>query len=272
MSLPTTVRARGGGVPARVTGVPTRAPDLVLVQTTPPSRRRTAMLDCLVRAISGRRPGIEVHVAQPAGMWPSLEEIVVDLDRRGRQGVLVPLLLARLPQLPPELLTPVPARGVVSGGVLGPDPMLASILLDRVYSCGAQLGDTIIIAGPHEHPGAADDLQLVAEHVRRSWPGRVLVAERPDAATVTATLEAARTPTHRAVVLAPYVLTEDTFTESLRDVPVDRVARPLTCTATLVSLVESRYETGRVRLERDAELATGRREVPWPAGVHRVTA
>lgn len=150
----------------------------------------------------------------------------------------------------------------VRAAVLGPDPLLAVALADRLAEAGWVDGDAVVLAAAgSSDPDAVASVHLQAALLAAELTGRVRPADqlRPGdpAGQVSVGFGSAATPDVRTAVaaarasgarvaVAPYLLAPGHFAARLADAGADLVAAPLGAHPAVVELVLRRYaEAGR---------------------------
>ena len=227
-----------------------------------------------------RRPGLDVRHASIELVPPDVPAALaaVPADRR---AVLVPLLLASgyhdRVDLPAAIRATRP--GTAHAAVLGPDPLLAVALADRLAAAGWCAGEAVVLAAAgSSDPDAVGSVYrqaglLAAELTYRSDPpagpdslpypdgagGTVSGSPRPAPAEppvqvavgfgsaakpdVRAAVAALRTAGARRVAIAPYLLAPGHFADRLAHAGADRVAAPLGAHPAVVELILRRADT-----------------------------
>lgn len=144
--------------------------DPVLVPVAHGSRdpRSAATVRALVDEVRSRAPGLDVRPAFLDFDSPTLTDVLAGLDG---PAVVVPLLLgsayhARVDV--PGIVAGFP--GVRVADVLGPDPRLLAVAVDRLAALGIAPGDPgvgIVLAGTGSSHAAAN---AVVQRAARRWP------------------------------------------------------------------------------------------------------
>jgi sirohydrochlorin ferrochelatase len=187
----------------------------------------------LVDAIRAARPAIAVELCFLDVVAPRLSDVLDD-----RPTVVVPLLLSTGYHVQTDIPAAVAGYPAVRGARhLGPDPLLADVLLDRLPGEPAG-GSVVLIGAGSTRPEAADELAemaaLLGRRVGSTIPALTLGSD------VRAGLERLAAP----VRVATYLLAEGQFVTSLRAAAdgVARVAEPLGVHPALVRLAWQRYD------------------------------
>lgn len=181
-----------------------------------------------------------------------------------RRVALVPLLLASgyhdRVDLPAAIAAARP--GTPHAAVLGPDPLLAIALADRLAEAGSRPGDAVVLAAAgSSDPDAVASVRtqagLLAAELARRDPGTPAVtgtvvpvtvgfgsAAGP---TVPAAVAAARAAGANRVAVAPYLLAPGFFADRLADAGADLVAAPLGAHPAVLDLILRRAEAASTR-------------------------
>ena len=191
----------------------------------------------LVAAVAAARPDVDVRLCFLDVQRPSLAEALDGLGTR--DVVVVPLLLSA----GYHVLTDIPA--VVAGRTrvrvarhLGPDPLVAAALADRLAEAGAHAASsTVLVSVGSSRPDARADLDSAAA---------LLAARigRPVSVATAADLDARIKSVPRPAFVASYLLAEGGFLDSVRATAagVASVAAPIGVHPALVELVLARYD------------------------------
>jgi sirohydrochlorin ferrochelatase len=205
--------------------------------TASPAGRATT--EQLVAAVRAARPGVDVELCFLDVIAPRLPDTLVGLG--GRPGVVVPLLLSTGYHVQSDIPAAVARHPHVRvARHLGPHPLLARALADRVSDLAGPANSLILAGAGSTRADAAIELQeaarLLAAHTGRPvTTATVGEGLRP-------ALAAARGPVH----VATYLLAEGRFAAMLRAAAVEvgstSVAEPLGTHPALVDLVWQRYD------------------------------
>ena len=194
----------------------------------------------IVDAVRTAAAPVEVRAAFVELVEPDVRAALsgIPTDRR---AVLVPLLLSSgfhdRVDLPAAIAAARP--GTAHAPVLGPDPLLAVALADRLREAGWQPGDAVVLAAAgSSDPAAVETVRtqaalLAAELATEVGVGFGSAAEPPVAAAVTA----ARATGADRVAIAPYLLATGHFAARLTEAGADVVAAPLGAHPAVVDLV-----------------------------------
>jgi sirohydrochlorin ferrochelatase len=188
-----------------------------------------------------RQPNLDVRLS-----WLELAEPDVPTALAGvnpeRRVVVVPLLLSTgyhdRVDIPAAIAAARPDAAQAT--VLGPDPLLAGALADRLAAAGRRPGDAVVLAAA----GSSDPDAVAAVHAQADLLAGLLEtpvtaafgsAAKPDVRTAVATARPGR------VAIAPYLLAPGFFADRLADAGADVVAEPLGAHPAVVTLALRRY-------------------------------
>lgn len=219
-------------------------PTLVLVAHGTRNPRGVEMIAELADAV-GREVG-RTRVAFVDVLGPSPKEV---LGEMAGPAVVVPAFLASGYHVHTDVPREIADSGHPAATVtraLGPDPVLAQVMVERLATAGWRPGDAIVFAAAgssdrralREHRRAAAMLaELTGVSVRI---GYVATAEP----TVPGAVDSLRRDGHRSVFVASYLLARGLFHTRLADAGSDGVAEPLGLHAGIVELVVTRFRQG----------------------------
>ncbi|AUG77120.1 sirohydrochlorin cobaltochelatase [Kitasatospora sp. MMS16-BH015] len=144
-----------------------RRPALVLVAHGSRDAAAAGTTREVAAAVRAARPELDVRLAYLGLDGPLLAEV---LDGLAGSAVLVPLLLSRGyhagVDLPAALAGAPQVRGVVAPP-LGPDPLLAEALADRLWEAGWAGEPVVLAAAGSRDPAAAEDVRAQARLLAR---------------------------------------------------------------------------------------------------------
>jgi sirohydrochlorin ferrochelatase len=209
-----------------------------------------ATVESLVEAVR-RRAGLDVRTAYVEIAAPSIEEALATLDR---PVVVLPLLLASGYHDKvdiPRSLRAVRPDGML-GRVLGPDPLLAEALLDRLHEAGWRRRDAIVLgaAGSSDPQAlAAADAQARLLALRAGGPVLAAYASAAQPNVGEAVAQLRRSGAER-VAVASYLLAPGFFQGQLAAAGADLVTAPLGAHPAVVDLVLARYDQARYDQDR----------------------
>jgi sirohydrochlorin ferrochelatase len=221
-----------------------------------------AVISHLVGQVRALLPDVEVLETYVDVQYPQVDEVVASVAG-SRPVVIVPLLLSGGFHVTVDIRQAVESRvgtgaPTIAAGALGPDPRLATILVDRLDEAGALAGDSVVVAAAGSSvAGATVDVDAVAADVDLAWDGPVTVGYCSAAAPrVDVAADLARAslggPEHGRVVIASYLLAPGSFQQRLAGAGAEIVAEPLGAHPLVAQIVVDRYaaalETLRSRL------------------------
>ncbi len=233
-------------------------PPLVAVAHGSRDPRSAATVRALVDVVRARAPGLSVHESFLDLSTPRLTDVLRSLHDSGhRTAVVVPLLLGSafharvdLPALIDQVVSGCPGFRVEVSDVLGADPALAAVALDRLAAAPRRRGTGVLLSavGSSDAPANAVVASLAAR-----WEEQLGVpvseafasATQPDIPAAAARLRS-RGVRHLVVAswfLAPGLL-PDRISRLAREAdPHAFVAAPLADDPRVADVVISRYAT-----------------------------
>ncbi|MFC5887527.1 sirohydrochlorin chelatase [Kitasatospora sp. CM 4170] len=275
-------RAAGGppdgpvGVAARRPGPSVRGADRpVLLAVAHGSRNPAgvAATRALLDLVRAQRPELDVRCCFLDLAAPSLPEALAGLAA-DEPAVLVPLLLGTGYHLRvdiPGALAAARLPHVRLAPALGPDPLLATVLADRLAESGRApgAGPVVLAAAGSSDPAAAADTRRTARLLAaRLADGRPVVPAYLSAARPTPheAVEALHAAGHRRVAVATYLLGPGFFADRAADTPAHWTSAPLGTHDALARLVAARYDGAcaglRDRAPAGSKPRAGRRRRP----------
>lgn len=187
-----------------------------------------------VRRLAGRvaeaLPTQEVALAYVDVQEPLVGAVLDDVMTRHASVVVVPLLLSRGFHVDVDIANAVAANhGSRAVAPLGPDPLLAAHLVDRLRAAGvAERAHVVLAAAGSSRSEAAEDVETAADLLSEAWEGPVSLAYATGTApSVPEAVAAARATGASAVAVASYLLAEGFFHDRLSDAGADVVTPPL---------------------------------------------
>lgn len=210
--------------------------------TRDPDGRST--VEAVGRAVRRARPELDVTLAFVDVHPPFVADKVTALSEAGRGVVVVPVLLSTGYHVRVDVGRAVqPHARAVSTGALGPHPLLADILVDRLWSTGAAGTEAVVLAAAGSSRPALADLETQAALVRARWGGPVAVGFGSIAAPLVAdAVSRARADGAERVLVSPYLLAEGFSYSRLLGAGADAVAAPLGVDPRLIDVVLERYD------------------------------
>jgi sirohydrochlorin ferrochelatase len=206
----------------------------------------------LLAAVRAARPGLEVREAYVELTEPSLPEV---LRAVAGDVVIVPLLLGNGYHIAHDVAGVASAyrpgpdgAGPPCAPALGPDPLLAEALADRLVvaegAAGVAAGGPVVLAAAgSSDPRARADTSTMARLLAARL-GRLVVPAYNSAVgpTVVDTVADLRRRGHARVSVATYLLSPGRFANEVRSCGADVVSEPLGAHDALVRLVLRRYD------------------------------
>lgn len=190
------------------------------------------------------RPDLRVELAFVDVQRPSVVDVVACWAPVASRVVVVPVLLATGYHVQVDIAEAVvPFENACSADPLGPDPILAEILAERVQAVGLQPQDALVLAAAgSSRPEARHAPELAASDLTHRFGREVTVAYGASAEpTVPEAVRAAREG-HARVVVAAYLLAPGHFHDKLHQAGADVVTQPLGADPRLAQLIERRFE------------------------------
>jgi sirohydrochlorin ferrochelatase len=220
-----------------------------------------ATLDAIMERVRFLRPGMPVSLSFVSAATPGPVEVLADLAGRGaREAVVLPVFLSTGYHVRHDIGEAVRAtesRGfrVHTARALGPDPMLAHVLTDRLATVAGRVFGTEVVlaaAGSNDRRANADAVVmagLLAERLGMPVRTAYLSATEPSVESMLTRLSRRGRP----VAVASYLLAEGGYTQRLRDmaalagleqdaVRTPRVAGPLGAHELVARLLVRRYD------------------------------
>ncbi|WET81492.1 sirohydrochlorin chelatase [Amycolatopsis sp. QT-25] len=245
---------------------PSPTPPLVAVAHGSRDPRSAATIRALLDVSRALAPGIDIRESFLDLSRPLLADALRGLYAEGhREVVVVPLLLgvayhARvdLPALVAEVTADCPGLDVRVSGVLGIDPLIEAVALDRLAEAGAELDDPglgVLLAGVGSSNVAANDAVAgitTRWHLRRGLLATPAFAgaAQPDvpAAIARLRLHGAQRLAVAGWFLAPGLLPDRIARLAREADPAVIVAAPLGPDPRIARLVLDRYAAAAARL------------------------
>ncbi|MEU5843418.1 sirohydrochlorin chelatase [Rhodococcus sp. NPDC047139] len=241
-----------------MTGAPID-PALLLVAHGTRNPRGVDMIAALADAVSVRIGPTRVAFVDVLG--PSPSEALRDA---ARPTVLVPAFLASGYHVHTDVPREVAASGndaVKITRALGPDPVLARVLVDRLRRTGWAEGDAVVLAAAGSSDARARrDVHVTAQMVSAlvRTPVRVgwIATGEPRVATV---VDEMRASGAKRVFVASYLLADGLFHRRLYESGADGVAAPIGVAESVVDLVVRRYRSAVDAMRSAALVGSSRR-------------
>ncbi|WP_051711563.1 sirohydrochlorin chelatase [Streptomyces sp. NRRL S-350] len=202
----------------------------------------------LLRAVRALRPELAVRCCFLDLARPSLDQALARLA--DRQPVLVPLLLGTGYHIRVDIPAALAGAGLPHARLapaLGPHPLLADALADRLAGAGAPAHAPVVLAGAgSSDPTALADTtrmaRLLAARLGRAVTPAHLSAATPTPRQAVADLQAAG---HPHVALATYLLAPGFFARRAAATPAAWTSPPLGAHPAVARLVLRRYDEAR---------------------------
>ncbi|WP_424888224.1 sirohydrochlorin chelatase [Streptomyces sp. XH2] len=233
---------------ATVTATARRAPALVLVAHGTRSPAGIAVTEALAGRVRALRPDLAVRVGYLGLVAPSLDEVLAGL--RG-EAVLVPLLLGTghhiRVDIPAAVASAGPRLRCRTAPALGPHPLLAEALADRLAEAGREArspAPVVLAAAGSSDPAARADTTRMARLLALRMGVRVMPSYvSGDGRRPAEAVAALRDEGHGEVSVATYLTAPGHFSESVRRGVSDvLMSRPLGPHDAVARLVVRRYQ------------------------------
>nr|WP_154921465.1 CbiX/SirB N-terminal domain-containing protein [Microbacterium testaceum] len=189
--------------------------------------------------------GVEVLEAYVDVHGPYVTDVVAAARERTDDIVIVPLLLSTGYHTEVDLVEA--ADGLPIARALGPHPVLAEILADRVRATGADATDTVVLAAAGStRPGAVVDVERMAALMADAGVTAPIVTAYAAASepTIPDAVEAARSAGRRTVA-ASYVLAPGHFSRVIEKAEADLTSAPIGADPRLAAVVWERWRCAR---------------------------
>lgn len=189
--------------------------------------------------------GVEVLEAYVDVHGPYVTDVVAAARERTDDIVIVPLLLSTGYHTEVDLVEA--AGGLPIARALGPHPVLAEILADRVRATGADATDTVVLAAAGStRPGAVVDVERMAALMTDAGVTAPIVTAYAAASepTIPDAVEAARSAGRRTVA-ASYVLAPGHFSRVIERAEADLTSAPIGADPRLAAVVWERWRCAR---------------------------
>lgn len=196
--------------------------------------------------------GVEVHEAYVDVHGPFVTDVVAAARERTDDIVIVPLLLSTGYHTEVDLVEA--AGGLPIARALGPHPVLAEILADRVRATGAGATDTVVLAAAGStRPGAVVDVERMAELMADAGVAGPIVTAYAAASEprIPDAVGAARSAGERTVA-ASYVLAPGHFSRVIEKAEADLTSEPIGADPRLTDIVWERWREAREAAAADA--------------------
>lgn len=218
---------------------------LLAVAHGSPDPRAEPVLEALVARVRAERPGLVARLAHLGHTDPDVRTAARSLAANGvRRIVVVPLLLtaayharADLPALLDGLRIELPGIEFVQTPVLGPHPLLFSLLRRRLAESGADPAAGVVLGAVGTSDARANaELADVAASMGATIG---FAAGKPAVARV---VDELRERAGGQVVIAAYVLAPGTLPDRFAATKADLITRPLGAEPEIVDIVLERFD------------------------------
>ncbi|MGV9193256.1 sirohydrochlorin chelatase [Microbacterium sp. MC2] len=162
-----------------------------------------------IQAMAAHLPVLEAYVDVHG---PDLDAVAAHPAARG--GVIVPLLLSTGFHTEVDIRRAAATGGLRVARPLGPHPLLADVLVDRVVAAGADRAWPLVVAAAgSRRAAAADDVAALRALVAQRWAGPVTVGFVSAMTPTVAEAVARARVGGAAVAVAPYLLAPGHFAD-----------------------------------------------------------
>ncbi|MEL5990328.1 sirohydrochlorin chelatase [Microbacterium phosphatis] len=198
----------------------------------------------LVEQVRAVLPGVPVAQAFVDVEEPSIDDVVASVEG---PAVIVPLLLSAGFHTGIDIARAARTRDdVVAAAPLGPHPLLALTLLERLQAAGLRAGDHVVLAAAgSSRPEAAVHVEQMRDLLAPllSQPVTVGYAAGADP-RIAAAVTAARDAGAQRVVSSSYVLAPGFFSNEVLAAGADVTTAPLGADERVARVIAERYQTG----------------------------
>ena len=200
-------------------------------------------IESLAGLVRAELPGVEVLVGYLDHAAPTVADALATLKREADSVTVVPLLFAPGKHVDVDLPALVAQPGVTLTPPLGPDPLVAAALRDRLIEADTPSDAAVVIvsAGSKE-PASASSTEATARLLADGTGWHVVAT---DATADFAAVVAATKREHGTVAVAPLLLAPGAFADRITtaayDAGADVVAAPIAAHPTIAVLVAKRY-------------------------------
>lgn len=202
-----------------------------------------AAISAVVEQVRLLLPHVAVAEAFVDVQQPEIDDVVQATSPR--PAVVVPLLLSTGFHTKVDIARAVTDAGsrAVATVALGPHPLLADLLAERLRDAGLAPGDAVVLAAAgSSDPAASVDVAEMADLLRERIDAPVSVGFAAGAGTrIADAVAAARDDGAMRVVAASYVLAPGFFADVIARAGADAVTAPLAPDAAVATVVVERY-------------------------------
>ena len=216
-----------------------------------------AAIHALLDEVRLLRPDLDVREAFVDVQDPRIDDVVAGVEG---PAVIVPLLLSTGFHVKQDIEGACVRPDVVAAPPLGPHPVLAQMLRDRLTEAGLSEADQIVLAAAGStDPEAAESVVVVASELSDLLGGREVTpaygaGARPRVKDAVAAARESAGEQGR-VVVASYLLAPGFFLDRVLEAGADVVTVSLAPDRTLAELVLERYAGAAERLPVASEVA-----------------
>lgn len=217
--------------------------DLVAVAHGTRQLEGQTVVKSLIKRIQNMRPDLRVHLSFIEIQSPSLDQVLQQVPN----CVVVPLLLSRgyhISQDIQEMVSKI-SSAIPIAAPLGPDPILAQVVMRRLVEAGVQKQDSIVLAAAGSSRSvASQDVERLAELVSFYFGGKIKPAYISSMGPyVGEVVEKLHKNSHDTkVAVATYLLAPGIFTNQLSQCGANLVAKPIGDDEQVARLVIKRFE------------------------------
>jgi len=220
-------------------------PALLAVAHGSPDPRAESVLEVLIARVRAERPGLTAMVAHLGHTAPDVPSALRTLVTQGfSEIVVVPLLLTSayharidLPAILDAARFEHAGVSIVQAGVLGPHPLLFSLVRRRLVEAGADASTSVVLGAiGTSDAGANAELADVAATIGAS------IGFAAGAPHVDEVVDEVRARGVAQVAVASYVLAPGVLPDRFAATSADIVTRPLGAESEIVDIVLERYE------------------------------
>lgn len=207
---------------------------LVAHGTNDPAGQATVIQ--LRELVAGLLPGVTVYDAYVDVQQPALDEVVDSLVQQRVSTVIVPLLLSTGYHVEVDIERCVASSPLVTAApALGPHPVLAEILADRLRGAGIAPDLPVVLAAAgSSRPGGVAAVHAQAELLQALRTGPVT------AAFLSAAAPSVQEAASDGAAVATYLLGRGVFDSRLRELAA-RATEPIGADPRLAEIVRERY-------------------------------
>jgi sirohydrochlorin ferrochelatase len=221
-------------------------PALLAVAHGSTDPRAESLLEVLMARVRSERPGLTAVLAHLGHTAPDVQSALKTLAAEGlSEVVVVPLLLTSayhaqvdLPAILKAARAAHPSLSIVQSEVLGPHPLLFSLLRRRLIEAGADSSTSVVLGAIGTSDAAANaELADVAATLGAS------IGFAATAPLVGDVVEDIRRRRAAQVAVASYVLAPGVLPDRFAATGADIVTRPFGAEPEIVDIVLERYDT-----------------------------